>query len=272
MSRSTHRLNPEVKVISSQDATIDFIASDASLDCYDEIVVPSGARFERFRKNAPFVNSHDYHDVRNLLGSVVDFRVQGGQVIERVKFARDIYDLANLAFKLYEGGFLKAVSIGFMPLRYAYSGTKEFADMVKELGLSAEQTAQCRCIHREWEQIELSACIIGANPNALVKAYSAKALNDEDMHKLGFDDGDAFDFLTLAAQRYDSAEPMLRVLISRELERIHRARNLSPQQSSKPLHQAPDGDDRAKRQAEQQQGLRELVAALKSVPRLPAHA
>ena len=36
-------------------------------------------------------------------------------------------------------------------------------------------------IYREQEQIELSQCILGANPNALAKAYAAGCLSEEEI-------------------------------------------------------------------------------------------
>ena len=39
-------------------------------------------------------------------------------------------------------------------------------------------------LFRSHEQIELSQCVIGANPNALAKAYKAGALSDEDLDNL----------------------------------------------------------------------------------------
>lgn len=274
MSRTVRSLSPEVRVINKDAAEVDYIASDPSLDCYNEIVVPQGVDFSRFSKNAPFVNSHDYGDIRNLLGRVIDFRVEKGAVVERVRFAVQENDLAALAFRLTEGGYLRAVSVGFMPKRYAFAGSKEFAEMVKELKLSAELVAQCRCIHREWEQIELSACVIGANPNALVKGFQDKFIKEEELAKIGFGDDDAFEFLTLASAQFDKADDLTKALIGREMQRIHARRQFSnATQRSKPLTPAPGGGSEGKRQAEQQAAeLRELVAALKRVPRVPAQA
>jgi hypothetical protein len=41
-----------------------------------------------------------------------------------------------------------------------------------------------RTVYIKQKQIELSACIIGANPNALAKAYRAGCLSEEDLDKL----------------------------------------------------------------------------------------
>lgn len=273
MSTTTRRLiTPEIKVISAADATVDYIASDASLDCYHEVLRAQGVKFTRFEKNAPFVDSHDYSTIEKLLGSVIEFKITGGKVVERVKWAVDVSPLAALGFKLTESGHLKAVSVGFLPLRYAWRDDPDFAKMVTDLKLDAETAAKCRCVHWEWEQIELSACIIGANPNALAKAFRDGALKEKDLAAVGFAGDHEFEFLQLAGATYDQADRLQRMQIELELHRIYRARTLSSatKHSNTPSPHAPGGEDKAKRQAAEQRAedLAKLTAALKSIPRV----
>lgn len=271
MSLTARAIHPEIKVISAQDFTVDYIASDATLDCYNEVLIAKGVKFDRFMKNAPFVDSHDYSSVEKQLGKVIEFGVQGDKVVERVQWAADVSPLAALGFKLTQAGFLKAVSVGFLPVKYAWRDSPEFADMVKECGLDAQTAAKCRCIHREWMQIELSACIIGANPSALAKAFNEGALRERDLAAIGFAGDQEFEFLQLAASTYDGADNLQRAQIKLELQRIYRARTLSSApRSSTSSRLAPGGDEKAKRQAEARaEDLRQLAAALKSVPRVP---
>lgn len=273
MSTTTRRfITPEIKVISAADATVDYIASDASLDCYHEVLRAQGVKFTRFEKNAPFVDSHDYSTIEKLLGSVIEFKISGGKVVERVKWAIDVSPLAALGFKLTESGHLKAVSVGFLPLRYAWRDDPDFAKMVTDLKLDAETAAKCRCVHWEWEQIELSACIIGANPNALAKAFKDGALKEKDIAAVGFAGDREFEFLQLAGATYDQADRLQRMQIELELHRIYRARTLSSttKHSNTPSPHAPGGEDKAKRQAAEQRAedLAKLTAALKSIPRV----
>lgn len=269
--RLARLLTPEIKVISAVDHTVDYIASDATLDCYNEVLVAKGVKFDRFSKNAPFVDSHDYSTIEKLLGSVIEFGVKSGKVVERVKWAVDVSPLAALGFKLTESGHLKAVSVGFIPVKYAWRDQPEFAEMVKELGMDADTVAKCRCIHREWMQIELSACIIGANPSALAKAFHDGALRERDLASIGFAGDREFEFLQLAASVYDAADKVQRMQIDLELQRMYRARHLGAPPSApkhqQQQHQAPGGDAAAQRQAEQRRAeLQELVTALKAVP------
>src|ERR1035441_8084218 len=110
-------LHPQIRVIDSKRGTVEYIASDETIDSYGEVVKAAGVDFSRFQKNAPFVNSHDYSSIENLLGQVVDFRVANRRVVETVQFAIDVptQPLARMAFDMTAAGFLKAVSIGFIP-------------------------------------------------------------------------------------------------------------------------------------------------------------
>ena len=176
-------IHPEVRVLDAAAGLVEYVASDETLDSYREVIRASGWRFTQFRKNAPFVDSHNYDTIDRLLGKVVDFKVTGGKLIETVQWAKDVAEnqLAKLGWAMTEAGFLKAVSVGFFPVREVSkwdSDPRAFNEQVLELKLDA---AKVRAIYLEQEQVELSACIIGANPNALAKSYKAGVLSDADL-------------------------------------------------------------------------------------------
>ena len=186
-------IHPSVKIIDATKGICDYIASDETLDYYSEVIRVGGWKFTNFQKNAPFVDSHDYSTIEKLLGRVIDYKIADGALVERVQWAKDIPDsLASLGWKLVEGGFLKAVSVGFYATKIATRFDADKAGwlaQLKELGLHEEDGI--RAVYVEQEQIELSACIIGANPNALAKsvrslaaAHKAGALSEEDLEKL----------------------------------------------------------------------------------------
>jgi hypothetical protein len=50
---------------------------------------------------------------------------------------------------------------------------------VAQAGLSPEAAGKCRRIFIEQEQLELSACVLGANPSAVAKAYQARCLRSD---------------------------------------------------------------------------------------------
>ncbi len=187
MNKQIRTLHPEIKIIDAKAGIVDYVASDETIDSYGEVIRASGWRFTHFQKNAPFVDSHNYNCIDKLLGKVIDFRIEGGRLTERVQWAIDVpeNELARIGWKMTEAGYLKAVSVGFYPLRGVgpNSGDRaEYLTQLKEMGISEKNGP--RFIFIEQEQIELSACIIGANPNALAKAYKAGALDEQDLTSL----------------------------------------------------------------------------------------
>lgn len=175
MSTLRRTINPQVRVIDEDQGIVDYIASDESIDSYDEVIRADGWRFNRFTRNAPFIDSHSMESIGKVLGRVIDFRVSGGKLVERVKWAVDVpeNEIAQLGFRMTVAGYLRAVSVGFYPVRYVSKWGNEVDDFRKELGrlqLEPTQAERVRVIYLEQEQIELSACVVGANPNALAKA------------------------------------------------------------------------------------------------------
>ena len=184
LRRSIH---PVVRVLDEAKGIVEYVASDETLDSYNEIVRADGAQFNRFQKNAPFVDSHNYECIDCLLGKVIDFQVRQRQVIETVQWAIDVPQntLAALGFAMTVGGYLKAVSIGFQPTSYVTkwdSNPTGFQEALKEMNVPAG--TDVRAIYLTWEQMELSACVIGANPNAVAKAYKAGVINDAGLELL----------------------------------------------------------------------------------------
>src|SRR5437879_3096698 len=51
--------------------TLDFIASDETLDRYDEIISAAGWRLENYRRNPVFQNAHQYGDIIFTLGKAL---------------------------------------------------------------------------------------------------------------------------------------------------------------------------------------------------------
>jgi hypothetical protein len=103
-------------------AALDFIASTATLDRYREIIEPAGWRLNSYRKNPVFQNAHNYGDILFTLGKALltEVRDVGGRqaLCQRIQFATEVNPVARIAHGLYSGGFLNAVSVGFIPLRW----------------------------------------------------------------------------------------------------------------------------------------------------------
>jgi hypothetical protein len=157
-------------------AVLDFISSDATLDRYGEIITPSGWRLDSYQRNPVFQNAHQYGDILFTLGRALITEVRSGDstphsavrtphLYQRIQFATDANPVARIAHALYAGGFLRAVSVGFIPLRWE-NGTAESGFKRKYL---------------EQELLEVSAVSIPANPNALALALKSGALEKSDL-------------------------------------------------------------------------------------------
>ncbi|MCX7869188.1 MAG: hypothetical protein N2322_04470 [Terrimicrobiaceae bacterium] len=177
-------IHPAVRVLDEREGLVEYVASDETVDSYREVIRADGWRFTRFERNAPFVDSHRYDTVDALLGRVVDYGVRGRQLIEVVKWAIDVPEnrLAQIGWAMTRAGYLRAVSVGFQPLdwvsRWNPSQAGQFAAVAAELGVEVQEV---EVIYLAQEQIELSAVVIGANPNAVARSYKSGALNDEDI-------------------------------------------------------------------------------------------
>jgi HK97 family phage major capsid protein len=207
-------IHPETRIVDAKKGLVDYVASDETIDSFKEIIRAAGWRFTNFAKNSPFVDSHDTSTVAKLLGRVIDFRVASGQLVERVQWAVDVAEneLAQLGFRMTEAGYLKAVSVGFFPVQYLTPNSGQaWTDALTEMRLPGD--AEVRTIYTVQEQVELSACVLGANPNALAKARSDGLILDSHLEKfpalvrrMERGNGRAFSFPTATATKSASSK------------------------------------------------------------------
>lgn len=180
------QIHPVVRVVDEKAGIVDYVASDESLDHYQEAIRAKGWKFTHFAKNAPFLDTHMSRTIQNCLGKVLSWQIEKGQLVERVQWAIGMDNpVADIGYKMTVAGFLKAVSVGFYPMIYASKWDTDktlWQQQLKETGLHEENGVQT--IYVEHEQIELSACVLGANPNALAKSYEAKVLSEQDLDGL----------------------------------------------------------------------------------------
>jgi Escherichia/Staphylococcus phage prohead protease len=159
----------------SCNSCLDFISSDETLDRYNEIISASGWKLDNYLRNPVFQNAHQYGDILFTLGRalVTEVRQVGrafprAVLFQRIEFACDINPMAKIAYGLYKGKFLNAVSVGFLPLRWE-DGNEEKGYQRKYL---------------EQELLEVSAVGIPANPNALALGLKSGAIQKSDLRDL----------------------------------------------------------------------------------------
>ncbi len=201
---------------------LDFIASDDSLDRYGEVISAAGWRLDTYRRNPVFQNAHQYGDITFTLGKALITEVRSvaaspgepstphsarrtPHLFHRVQFATDVNPIARIAYGLYQGKFLNAVSVGFIPLRWIdANGVEHTAPSVSaaegsgrgrlvsaslELqprqneAAAAQRSTRCRRKYLEQELLEVSAVGIPANPNALALALKSGAIEKSDLRE-----------------------------------------------------------------------------------------
>jgi hypothetical protein len=158
-------------------------------------------------KNPVFMWAHQYD--QPPIGKVVAVSATGGQVIEDVEFAdAEIYPFADIVYRLYLGGFLNAVSVGFIPLEWE-NGKKD---------------GDPRKRYTKQEMLETSAVPVPSNPDALQQARSAKVISLKEMRmvKKSFE---AVETKTLAddirdAPIIDKTEPLSQDALGDELDYV----------------------------------------------------
>jgi len=157
-------------------AVLDFIASTATVDRYHEIIEPAGWRLESYRRNPVFQNAHNYGDILFTLGKalVTEVRTVGSRqaLCQRIQFATEVNPVARIAYGLYKGGFLSAVSVGFVPLRWEDGGNAPAGEVAP------------RRRYLEQELLEVSAVAIPANPDALALGLKSGAVSKSDLQEM----------------------------------------------------------------------------------------
>jgi phage head maturation protease len=193
-----------------ENSCLDFVASDASLDRFDEIISPEGWRLDHYRRNPVFQNAHQYGDVIFTLGKalVTEVRMVAGRpaLYQRIEFAVEVNPMARIAYGLYRGKFLNAVSVGFIPIRWQDGAAS---------GASADGQPPFRRKYLEQELLEVSAVGIPANPEALQLGLKAGAIQKADLGELlevlrAMAGASVENFLTDRSERTDRSDQQFR--------------------------------------------------------------
>jgi hypothetical protein len=266
MSQKTLRreIQAETRVIDKDAGICEYVASDQTLDYSREIILARGWKFTNFANNSPFVDSHDYSSINKVLGKVLSWRVEGDKLIEKVQWAVGMGSpLCDWGWSLTCAGILKAVSVGFVPTKAVSrwdSDPTGYVQALQTLGLAgADDSKKPRYIYQEQEQIELSACILGCNPNALIRGYESGDLDEEQMVAAGYGSAENFDFLKQAAAVFDDVPAPARRIIQTAMARIF-------QDQQTPSKTAPDaiipGDAKG---APNRRGMESFVSELRNL-------
>ncbi len=140
---------------SPENNTFNFTISTNNLDRCNDIMIPTGGQFEAWLRNPVVLSRHNSYDFP--YGKGLSIEVVGNGVVSQAMF-HDFNDEAILIRKLLNGGYLRAVSIGFIPRTWTDRTPK--TDEV--LYPTWEEQGRVR-EHTGWELLEYSVVTIPAN-------------------------------------------------------------------------------------------------------------
>ncbi len=159
------RAQDRTEIADAGDRTIQVTASDETVDRFDSIVRQNW-KLDNFKKNPVIQFAHSYNEVPVGKATAVWIEKRPTPRLRmKVKFAET--DMGRELFSLYRGGYMRAFSIGFMPLE-----SRDMTSAEIKRATAAGHIFNPRLfkplVHEVSELYELSAVPVPGNPNALV--------------------------------------------------------------------------------------------------------
>jgi HK97 family phage prohead protease len=165
-------LVPEIRSIDDEARTIDFVASTEAVDRYGDIIRVAGWKLDNYKRNPIFLWAHKSGEPP--IGKTVGIHTESNPpaLVQKVEFAdKETYPFADVIFNLYKGKFLRAVSVGFLPL-----------EMPKRIKDAEDNTTGWEFINQEL--LELSAVPVPANPEAVARMVSKGFGTEADLERV----------------------------------------------------------------------------------------
>lgn len=159
-----HSFETEIKASDTESRTMQFTISSEKVDRMGDTIAVDGWKLDNFRKNPVVLWGHDADLLP--LGRASKVWIDGSKLKADVKFTeKGLLPFNDTVFDMLKGKFLNATSVGFQPLKYAFTD-----DPARRFGID----------FIEQELLEFSVVTVPANPDALVDARSA-GINIEPM-------------------------------------------------------------------------------------------
>ena len=146
------------KAVDLGEGILEAVIATDSKDRHGERLSMKGLDTSKYEANPVVLWGHDYN--KPPIGKTLSLTKRAGKLIAKIKFAIDEDEFAHKVYKLYKGGYMKAFSIGFIPLEMD-------GDM-----------------YTKSEMIEHSAVPVPANSEALALAISKGLINKKDVSEL----------------------------------------------------------------------------------------
>lgn len=167
-----------VKEVEGEDRMLDFIASDETEDRHDTVIDMKGWELDNFRRNPVVLLNHNYTGLPVARGNKI--WKSKGQLKIRAEFpSADISPEADTVFKLSKAGYMKAVSVGFIPLASRFEYVDEKGNVVEDDKADTNKHRMRRRFTHQ-ELLEVSIVTVPSNPNALQDAVKNSVITEEE--------------------------------------------------------------------------------------------
>jgi len=146
----------EIKAISEAERTVDFVISTPSVDRERDTISIKGWKLGNFRRNPVVLFAHN--SGAPPIAQAPKVR-RNGDALESLgtKFTTEEENpFGAMIFRMIRGKFLRATSVGFLPLKFEFADSEE--DEGRKFGLD----------FLEQELLEFSVVPVPANPEALI--------------------------------------------------------------------------------------------------------
>ena len=142
-----------------------------------DIVEAKGAKLANFRKNPVVLMAHDYRGLP--IARAENLEKTDDYIKSKVIFPPEgDYPLADTVYRLYKGKFMRAWSIGFIPIK-----TEDIVDEDEKNNTEILRRKGRRI--KSWELLEFSGCSVPSNPEALNNMLG-KGINIDTLKEAGF--------------------------------------------------------------------------------------
>lgn len=134
------------------DQQIEMIATTEALDRDGEIISIDGWNLKNYKKNPVILAAHNYFSP--AIGRATSVKIKDKKMILKIEFPEEgLNPMADIYRKLYKSEFMKAGSIGFLPIKWEYGDEKQSSYWRKYI---------------EQEMLEFSLVTVPSNPEALM--------------------------------------------------------------------------------------------------------
>lgn len=153
----------ETKAVDEDQGIYEAMVSTEAVDRDEDVLLASGADIANFLKNPVVLWGHNYWDPEAVVAIALDVVKIPGRGVKLVFqfIQRGISKTADLVHDLWAAGYLRAMSVGFIPKAFERRKDSEGEELVRGY------------LFTLWELLEGSIVTIPANQDALRLAYDA---------------------------------------------------------------------------------------------------